>query len=250
MKTLLTTTILIILAACAAEQGESGDLGQEGRVGPAGPAGPQGVQGVAGSQGVQGSQGVTGPKGDTGAGTPGVDGENGPQGVQGVQGIRGLTGYTGPQGLQGPAGSDRMMFVSNTGDTLGTMVSPTMVYSEGSVFPAGYIVDAMPSMIFWTDVACSVGTPYIAAAYEMRVSNRLYWNPGTGSSAKMFEWAGTDMEDGVLIRSVQKAKGICTSYASPGEVMDFKIRLDVTPVATFPIEDTFPWTVVPESALP
>ena len=102
MKTLLTTTALIVTMATAATAGQSCTVktdtsgnqiknnkcdlfkGATGATGATGPTGPTGPTGAKGDKGDKGEDGVNGQDGSNG--TNGVDGTNGTNGVDGTDG--------------------------------------------------------------------------------------------------------------------------------------------------------------------
>ena len=124
MKTLLTTTAVILVMAttatagpkscpvrtdtsgvqiikkgCAAFVGASGTDGIDGADGATGATGATGEQGARGEQGLSGNDGLDGLQGLTGAaGTSGQDG------ATGAIGQTGATGETGAQGTKGDKG--------------------------------------------------------------------------------------------------------------------------------------------------
>ena len=131
MKTLLTTTALIITMATAVTAGQSctvktdtsgnqiknnkcdlfkgatgakGDTGATGATGATGTKGDKGDTGAKGDKGADGRDGKDGVNGQDGSnGTNGVDGTNGTNGVDGADGS---TGATGPRGVDGTNGKD------------------------------------------------------------------------------------------------------------------------------------------------
>ena len=93
----ITSLILVPLAACDGEV----DL-TEIEI-PAGLQGPPGPQGDPGPPGIPGPQGPPGPQGE--------QGPAGPAGLAGPQGERGLRGPVGPMGPPGPAGPDAQIAI-------------------------------------------------------------------------------------------------------------------------------------------
>ena len=114
MKTLLTTTAVILVMAttataspksCPVKTDTNGvqiiKKGCAAFVGGTGAQGPQGEQGAQGEQGLSGNDGQDGSRGLTGAA-----GTSGPQGQTGSSGAQGTNGTSGGKGDKGDAGKD------------------------------------------------------------------------------------------------------------------------------------------------
>jgi hypothetical protein len=211
MRTILFTTLIVMMSACASETGAPtpdqlddggaqvctaenavtsaecliGPQGEQGPEGPQGEQGPQGVEGPAGPQGEQGPQGSTGPIGATGP--QGPKGDTGLTGATGPQGPAGPVGPQGPQGAPGetgPAGPN-LYLINYSGEQLGYPLTidrgnslETAFYATRdfppSDYPLGMVVSGKPVFaVYYSGFSCT-GSPYIAAAESSAKFDALY----------------------------------------------------------------------------
>ena len=108
MKTLLTTTAIILAMSTAAmadhDNGNGKSQDHKGEQGETGATGPKGDKGDRGNDGTNGTNGTDGTNGTNGV--DGADGIDGANGVDGLNGSDGATGSSGSDGADGRNGSD------------------------------------------------------------------------------------------------------------------------------------------------
>lgn len=125
-------------------------------------------------------------------------------------------------------------------DDAGNVSSVPAFLSDGTVLAAGWAVPSEPVTIYWSNTpgsACRTGTPYVRSKITMRVHGVAFWQAGTSN---LYAIDGFSPVDNVMISSISTGAGLCSF---PNALYDDLVSLDPTPVDSYNINLTFPWTI-------
>lgn len=128
-------------------------------------------------------------------------------------------------------------------DAAGNISSVPAFLSDGTTISSGWVIPSEPVTIYWanyTGAPCRTGTPYIRSKKTMRVHGVAFWQ--VGGPGNLYTVNGYDPVDGIVINSISTADGSC---AYPNTAYNDLVSLDPTPVDTFGVNSTFPWTISP-----